>query len=128
MLMRAVVDVRPSPDISSGTERAPSASRREPRQLKPRPSRCFIIDEFGHIVTSDKRLRGATSVEVITVDGRTLGATVVARNGLNDIAVLKLQRRGLPIIALGDSGALAVGARVLAVGHGMRCDGTPALA
>jgi len=128
MLMRAVVDVRPSPDISSGPERSPAASGREPRQLKPRPSRGFIIDEFGHIVTSDKRLRGATSVEVITVDGRTLGATVVARNGLNDIAVLKLQRRGLPIIALGDSGALAVGDRVLAVGNGIGSDRTPTVA
>jgi len=128
MLMRAVVDVRPSPDISSGPERSPAASGREPRQLKPRPSRGFIIDEFGHIVTSDKRLRGATSVEVITVDGRTLGATVVARNRLNDIAVLKLQRRGLPIIALGDSGALAVGDRVLAVGNGIGSDRTPTVA
>jgi len=121
MLMRAVVDVRPSPDISSGPERSPAASGREPRQLKPRPSRGFIIDEFGHIVTSDKRLRGATSVEVITVDGRTLGATVVARNRLNDIAVLKLQR-------LGDSGALAVGDRVLAVGNGIGSDRTPTVA
>src|SRR5207245_11021117 len=59
---------------------------------------------------------------------RTVGAPVGARNRLNDIAVLKLQRRGLPIIALGDSGALAVGDRVLAVGNGIGSDRTPTVA
>jgi S1-C subfamily serine protease len=128
MLMRAVVDVRPLPSIGSGPDRSAAPSGREPWELEPRPSRGFIIDELGHVATSDKRLGAANSVEVITLDGRTLGATVVARNHVDDVAVLKLQRRGLPIIALGNSGAVAVGDRVLAIGNGIRSDRTPTVA
>jgi S1-C subfamily serine protease len=128
MVMRAVVDVRPLPSIGSGPDRSAAPSGREPSELESRPSRGFIIDELGHVATSDKRLGAATSVEVITLDGRTLGATVVARNRVDDVAVLKLQRRGLPIIALGNSGAVAVGDRVLAIGNGIRSDRTPTVA
>jgi serine protease Do len=128
MLMRAVVDVRPLASIGSGPDRSAAPSAREPGELEPRPSRGFIIDELGHVATSDKRLGAANSVEVITLDGRTLGATVVARNHVDDVAVLKLQRRGLPIIALGNSGAVTVGDRVLAIGNGIRSDRTPSVA
>ena len=112
-LMHAVVDVRPS--------RRPSL-RGEP-EVHPAPSRGFIIDGQGYIVTSDK-ISGASSIEVTLYDGRVLGATVVARDRLNAVAVLKVERRGLPAMTLGDSGALAVGERVLAIGHGGGRDGT----
>ena len=125
--MRAVVEVRPSKRISAGP-RTPVASGREPRELEPRPSRGFFIDELGHVVTSDQRLGGATSVEVTLYDGRVVEAAVVARDRLNDIAVVRLERRGLPSIALGDSGALAVGERVLAIGSGGGLDRAPTAA
>ena len=48
----------------------------------------------------------------------------MARDRLNAVAVLKVERRGLPAMTLGDSGALAVGERVLAIGHGGGRDGT----
>ena len=127
VLMRAVVEVRPSKRISAGP-RTPVASGREPRELEPRPSRGFFIDELGHVVTSDQRLGGATSVEVTLYDGRVVEAAVVARDRLNDIAVVRLERRGLPSIALGDSGALAVGERVLAIGSGGGLDRAPTAA
>ena len=140
VLMRAVVEVRPSKRISAGP-RTPVASGREPRELEPRPSRGFFIDELGHVVTSDQRLGGATSVEVTLYDGRVVEAAVVARDRLNDIAVTRLwqlQRADgawewlrhliLPSIALGDSGALAVGERVLAIGSGGGLDRAPTAA
>ena len=111
-LMHAVVEVRPS----------------QRRALEPRPSQGFIIDELGHILTSAQRLGEATSLEVTLSDGRTIMATVVVRDRLNDIAVLRLARRGLPAIPLGDSGALSVGERVLAISNGIGSDRTPAAA
>lgn len=126
-LMQAVVDVRPQ-RIGSVPAQAPARAGREPREPEPRPSRGFVVDELGHIFTSHKRLGGGTSIEVVLFDGRTFGATVVARNPLNDVAVLRLERRGLPIIALGDSTALAIGDRVLALGNGVGPDTTPTAA
>src|SRR5438477_4148434 len=112
VLMRAVVDIRPS----------------QRREVQPPPRRGFIVDELGHILTSDHRLGDATLYEVTLSDGRTLGATVVARDRLNGIAVLRLARRGAPAIPLGESAALAVGDRVLAISSEHGADRTPAAA
>jgi serine protease Do len=113
-LMHAVVDVRRS--------RRPSL-REESDAQSSSPNRGFIVDGQGYIVTSDK-ISGAPSIEVTLHDGRVLGATVVARDRLNAVAILKVERRGLPALPLGDSGALAVGERVLIVGDGGGFDGT----
>jgi S1-C subfamily serine protease len=101
--------------LGAGLDRPPAASGRQALELALQPIRGFIIDDFGHIITSNRRLGGMTSFEVILFDGRLLGATVVARDRLNDIAILELERRGLPLIAFGDSGALAVGDHVLTI-------------
>jgi len=101
VMMNAVVDIRPMP-------------RALP--IRPQAIRGFIIDELGHVVTSNRRLGDSTALEVTLLDGRRLGATVVVRNWLNDIALLRLDRRGPALIALGDSHALAVGDRVAAIG------------
>jgi serine protease Do len=122
--MQAVVDVRPQP-IGFVPASAPARAGRKPKEPEPRPCRGFVVDELGHIVTSDTRLGGATTIEVVLFDGRTFAATVVARNPLNHVAVLRLERRGLPIIALGDSTALAIGDRVLALGNGVGPDYAP---
>jgi serine protease Do len=110
--MRAVVDIRPSPR----------------REVQSSRTRGFVVDEFGHILASDNRLGDATVHEVTLSDGRTLAATVVARDRLNDIAVLRLARRGAPTIPLGESAALAVGERVLAISSETGSDRTPAAA
>jgi serine protease Do len=99
--MRAVVDIRnASPDG------------------QPPAHRGFIFDRQGYIVTSDHSIGSAGTFAVTLHDGRVLGATVVARDRLSDVAVLKVERRGLPAMTLGDSGALTVGQRVLGIGNG----------
>jgi S1-C subfamily serine protease len=123
-LLHAVVDIWPVTLTGSGLNRLPAASGREALELASQPIRGFIIDEFGHIITSHHRLGGATSFEVMPFNGRLLAATVVARDPLNGIAVLRLERRGLPLIAFGDSGALVVGDRVLTIGGESGADRT----
>ena len=114
VLTHAIVDIRPVKRIGVPAEAPPAASARTGSELRQQPIRGFVIDEFGHVLTSNRRLGEATSVEVTLFNGRRLGATIVARNWLNDIAVLRLERRGQALIALGDSAALEVGDRVLA--------------
>ena len=123
-LMRAVVDVR----FSKRTSTDHGAPRRTPAELHPRPNRGFIIDRQGYIVTHDRTVSGVSAIQVTLHDGRTLPAAVVARDRLNDIAILKVEQSGLPVIALGDSWILAVGERVLAIGNGGAVGRAPTVA
>jgi len=127
--MRAVVDVRLPTRPTTSLDRAPVAGPgRKPQEIQSRQSRGFIVDRQGYIVTNAQLVGGVSSLEVTLHDGRTLGATVVARDRLNDVAVLKVERSGLPVMPLGDSGALTIGERVLAIGHGDSVDRTPTVA
>src|SRR5437879_5239499 len=67
-----------------------------------------IWSDSGLIVTND-HVVGRHRAEVELTDGRHLEATVVARDSENDLAVLRVQERDLPAIAIGDSRALRVG-------------------
>jgi len=70
----------------------------------------------GLIITNAHVARGPrASVEL--ADGRTLVATVTARDDRRDLAALTVDATGLPAAVIGDSDALRVGALVLAVGN-----------
>ena len=114
-LARAVVHVRPSKHAITGRT-TPATSGGDRPGAQGRGNRGFIVDGQGYIVTNDELVSGASSIEVTLHDGRTLPAAVVIRDALNDVAVLKVEATGLPVIALGDSRALAVGERVLVIG------------
>ena len=101
-LLRAVVRLR-----VAKTGAAPGAVRVE---------RGFLIDSQGYIVTSARVVSDARRIEAILHDGRTLTASLVARDPLNDVAVLKVAATGLPTIALGDSRSVVTGESVLTPG------------
>jgi S1-C subfamily serine protease len=101
-LVRAVVRLRVA---KAGA--ADSAARSE---------RGFLVDSQGYIITSARVVSEARRIEAILHDGRTLTAELVARDPLNDVAVLKVPATGLPTIALGDSGSVVTGESVLAAG------------
>ncbi len=76
-----------------------------------------IVDEQGYIITNFHVIDKASEVTVKLSDGRTVGnVTVVGVDPLSDIAVLKVQARGLVAAPWGDSERLEVGDPVLAVG------------
>jgi serine protease Do len=81
-----------------------------------RVERGFLIDSQGYIVTSARVVGEAHRIETILHDGRTLTASLVARDPLNDVAVLKVPATGLPTITLGDSRSVVTGESVLAPG------------
>jgi len=56
---------------------------------------------------------------VVTNDGQKLSAKVLARDPLNDIAVLKVSKTGLPEVTLGDSDQLQIGQTVIAIGNAL---------
>src|SRR2546423_15278973 len=77
----------------------------------------FIINANGYIVTNNHVVDGATQLQVKLSDGRELPARVVGRDPKTDLALLKVEATGLPVIPLGDSAALQVGEPVMAIGN-----------
>ena len=79
----------------------------------------FVIDPRGYILTNAHVIQGVQTVEVTLGDQSRHPAKVVGSDPRNDIALLKIDPRGKPLVALplGDSRALRVGQRVLAIGN-----------
>ena len=77
----------------------------------------FIVNPDGYIVTNNHVVDGATGVRVKLSDGRELDAKVTGHDPKTDVALLKVEATGLPVIPLGDSEALRVGEPVMAIGN-----------
>ncbi len=80
----------------------------------------FFVTSDGLIVTN-RHVVEATDVEytVFTNDGKKHTATVVARDPVLDIALIKVSGNNFPYLALGDSDTLEVGASVIAIGNAL---------
>ncbi|WP_433332618.1 trypsin-like peptidase domain-containing protein [Spirillospora sp. CA-294931] len=84
-----------------------------------------ILRSDGVIMTNAHVVAGARQVTVKFSDGRTAKAQVLGGDEKNDIAVIKAAGvSGLKPVTLGNSGALAVGDTVLAVGSPLGLDGS----
>lgn len=77
----------------------------------------FIISSNGYVVTNYHVIEGATQAAVITHDETTLQAEIVGYDTTNDVALLKVEKEGLPYVTLGSSDALTVGDMVAAIGN-----------
>ena len=77
----------------------------------------FVLSPDGYIVTNNHVVEEATEIQVKLADGRELAAKVVGRDPKTDVALLKVEATGLPVIPLGDSSALQVGEPVMAIGN-----------
>ncbi len=77
----------------------------------------FIIREDGVVVTNAHVIAGATSVSVAMRDGTTYPAKVVGKDEVNDIAVVKIDAKNLPVSPLGTSSDLMVGEWAIACGN-----------
>ncbi|MBV9848728.1 MAG: trypsin-like peptidase domain-containing protein [Armatimonadetes bacterium] len=91
-----------------------------------------VWDRNGLIVTNDHVAPRGGDVTVELPDERRLRAAILARDRENDLALLHVDARdlplnGLPIASIGDSAALRVGEIVLAVGHPRGVRGTATL-
>ena len=87
-----------------------------------------IIDRDGHILTNNHVVASAAEGGTITVrlsDGRSRSATIVGRDPVSDLAVIKVSNSaGLTPAVLGRSSGLAVGDPVVAFGSPLGLSGT----
>ena len=77
----------------------------------------FVINADGYVLTNNHVVAGATDIRVKFADGRELPGKVVGGDAKTDLALLKVEATGLPVIPLGDSAKLEVGEPVMAVGN-----------
>jgi serine protease Do len=77
----------------------------------------FIIRPEGIILTNQHVVAKAERVVVTLPDGSDLPAKVLGEDPLTDIAVLRVDRRGLPAVTTGRSTDLMIGEWVVALGN-----------
>ncbi len=77
----------------------------------------FIVSPDGYILTNNHVVEGADRITVTLVDKRHFAAKLVGRDPTTDVAVIKIEAKGLPTAALGDSDESKVGEWVLAIGN-----------
>jgi Do/DeqQ family serine protease len=88
-----------------------------PEQRRSGLGSGVIISTDGYILTNYHVVDGAEQIKVDLNDNRTLDAKVVGSDQPSDLAVLKIDASGLPVLALGDSDKVRVGDVVLAIGN-----------
>jgi len=88
--------------------------------LRPREAQSlgsgFIISKDGYILTNHHVIADADEVIVRLSSREEYVATVIGSDEASDIAVLKVDAEGLPMLKFGDSDSLKVGEWVLAIG------------
>ncbi|HNW59079.1 MAG TPA: Do family serine endopeptidase [bacterium] len=75
-----------------------------------------IVNPDGYILTNNHVVKDADEITV-TIDKVEHEAKVVGKDPASDIAVIKIDKKGLPTINLGDSDKLEVGEWVMAIGN-----------
>src|SRR5208282_3424206 len=79
----------------------------------------FVIDPRGYILTNFHVVAGAQTIEVILGNQSRYPGKFIGADQRNDVALVKIDPKGKQLVALklGDSSALQVGQRVLAIGN-----------
>ena len=76
----------------------------------------FIISGDGYVLTNAHVVDGADEVLVRLTDKREFKAKVIGADKKTDVALIKIEASGLPVVRLGDPGRLRVGEWVVAIG------------
>ena len=84
-----------------------------------------VLTQDGYIITNAHVVEGASGINVLFADGTEMDARIIGVDEKTDLAVIKVAGEGLVPAEFGDSGALAVGERAVAIGNAAgQFDGT----
>ena len=77
----------------------------------------IIMSEDGYIITNAHVVWGADAIQVVLDSGDSFEAKLVGSDTRTDLAVLKIDAKGLSVAQFGDSDELEVGETVVAIGN-----------
>lgn len=83
-----------------------------------------IISEDGYIVTNNHVIDGADEITVTLSNRRSFKAKLVGSDPSSDLAVLKIEAKGLPFMLYGNSDDVKIGQWVLALGYPLNLEAT----
>ena len=83
-----------------------------------------LITQDGYIVTNNHVINGADEVNVTLSNKKSYKATVVGADASTDLAVIKIEAKGLPYLIYGNSDEAKLGQWVLAIGYPLTLDVT----
>jgi serine protease Do len=111
----------------------PNTPRPTPRPNRPQPQdeeqprgvgSGFILSTDGLIMTNAHVVDGADEVIVTLTDNREYKAKIIGTDKRSDIALVKIEAKGLPAVKVGDVSRLKVGEWVMAIGSPFGLDNT----
>ncbi len=105
----------------------PAANSQNPQGNASALGSGIVYDTNGHIITNNHVVDNAKTVDVTFIDGNRYTAKVVGTDVYNDLAVLKIignLTKPVTPLPLGNSSALEVGERVVAIGNPFGLDDT----
>jgi len=77
----------------------------------------FFISADGYILTNNHVVKDAVKVKIFNIDKEEFTAKIIGTDPKTDLALLKINAKGVPFIDLGDSNSVEVGEWVLAIGN-----------
>jgi len=108
----------PNQNQQNQQEQQNQPNGQKPQKQKIGGGSGFIITADGmiltnrHVVSDDQ-----ADYTVVTNDGKEYPAKVLAKDPVNDLAIIKIDAKGLSPLALGDSDGIEIGQTVIAIGN-----------
>jgi serine protease Do len=127
---RAVVNISTTQTLRQTATRLPDGLQDDPffeffrRFAPPQPRERkvgslgsgFIVSADGYVLTNSHVVARADVITVTLTDKREFKARLIGSDARTDVALLKIDGKGLPVARLGSSAGLRVGEWVLAIG------------
>ena len=122
----AVVNIRVSQTVNRSNPLGDDAFRRffglpdipgGPREVASAGSGVIVDAERGYILTNHHVVADADMIQISLIDGKVLDAEVVGSDPATDIAVIKVEAKGLIDMPIGNSEDARVGDFVIAIGN-----------
>ncbi|MDA0590801.1 MAG: trypsin-like peptidase domain-containing protein [Planctomycetota bacterium] len=109
------VEVNGHTQLSIGEPVQPPQASSQPENDATGTGTGFVISPDGYLVTCAHVVQGASKVEVQIGDKKYAGK-VIAVVGVDDLAIVKIEAKDLPVLPIADSSKIQLGEEILAIG------------
>lgn len=107
-----------------GNNQPKQQQQQPPKDMPTGMGSGVIISPDGYIISNNHVIAGATKLEVVLSNKKSYIANLVGTDPTTDIALLKIEEKGLPYLNFANSDNVEVGQWVLAVGNPMGLNST----